>query len=75
MTARKKIEDKVMKAQHFLQVSSEIIGKHRHRSDVTRTTSNYLQICVASINNQLNAASYLLSQSEVETKSAVLNTV
>jgi len=64
-----------MKAQHFLQVSSEIIGKHRHRSDVTRTTSTYLQICVASINNQLNAASYLLGHSEVETKSTVLNTV
>jgi hypothetical protein len=46
MTARKKIEEKVMKAQQFLQVSSEIIGKHRHRSDVTRTTSTYLQICV-----------------------------
>ena len=66
MTARKKIEEKVMKAQQFLQVSSEIIGKHRHRSDVTRTTSTYLQICVASINNQLNAASYLLGHSEAE---------
>ncbi|HYY31697.1 MAG TPA: hypothetical protein VE860_27380 [Chthoniobacterales bacterium] len=31
-----------MKARHYLQVSSAIIGKHRHRSDVTgMTTSIY----------------------------------
>ncbi len=36
-----------MKAWHFLQVSSEIIGKHRYRSDVTRmTSSSDLQIAV-----------------------------
>jgi hypothetical protein len=41
-----------MKAWHFLQVSSEIIGKHRHRSDVTRMTSSTdLQIAVTSTTN------------------------
>ena len=29
-------EKKLMKVQHFLQASSLIIGKRRHRSDVTR---------------------------------------
>jgi hypothetical protein len=30
-------EKNLMKVQHFLQASSLIIGKRRHRSDVTRT--------------------------------------
>jgi hypothetical protein len=30
MTTRKEIKEKLMKARHYLQVSSEIIGKHRY---------------------------------------------
>jgi hypothetical protein len=30
MTARKELKKKLMKARHYLQVSSEIIGKHRY---------------------------------------------
>jgi hypothetical protein len=30
MTARKEFREKLMKARHYLQVSSEIIGKHRY---------------------------------------------
>jgi hypothetical protein len=30
MTARKEIKERLMKARHYLQVSSEIIGKHRY---------------------------------------------
>jgi hypothetical protein len=30
-------EKKLVKVQHFLQASSLIMGKRRHRSDVTRT--------------------------------------
>jgi len=29
------MQNNPMKAQHFLQISSAIIGKHRHRSGVT----------------------------------------
>jgi hypothetical protein len=48
-----------MKACHYLQVSSAIIGKHRHRSDVTgMTTSTHRQIDVASTSYQPNAAGY-----------------
>jgi hypothetical protein len=34
----------LMKAQHFLQISSAIIGKHRHRSDVTVNESVHLSL-------------------------------
>jgi hypothetical protein len=34
-------EKKLMKVQHFLQASSLIIGKRRHRSDVTRTLGKH----------------------------------
>jgi hypothetical protein len=58
-----------MKAWHFLQVSSEIIRKHCHRSDVTRMTSSTdLQIAVTSTTNESNVPSYLLDHSEVQTK-------
>jgi hypothetical protein len=41
-TARQDIKKNLMKVYHYLQVSSAIIGKHRHRSDVTgMTTSIY----------------------------------
>jgi hypothetical protein len=30
MTARKEIKERLMKARHYLQVSSGIIGKHRY---------------------------------------------
>jgi hypothetical protein len=51
----------LMKARHFLQVSSEIIGKRRHRSDVTRMTSSTdLQIAVTSTANGSNAPRQLL---------------
>src|SRR5258708_19503910 len=35
-----------MKAQHFLQISSAIIGKHRHRSDVT--VNEYIHLSLTS---------------------------
>jgi len=40
MTARKKIKEKLMKAkaQHYSQVSSEIIAKHRHPDNKIRPT-------------------------------------
>ena len=50
-----------MKIWHFLQVSSEIIGKQRYRSNATTLDSSTdLQIVVASTANQANAPSYLL---------------
>jgi hypothetical protein len=50
-----------MKVWHFLQVSSEIIGKQRYRTNVTTLASSIdLQIVVASTTNQANAPSYLL---------------
>jgi hypothetical protein len=65
------IKKNLMKARHFLQVSSEIIGKHRHRSDVTgMTSSTDLQIAATSTTNQAKAPSYLLGYSEAETMSA-----
>ena len=36
----------LMKAQHFLQISSAIIGKHRHRSDVT--VNEYINLSLKS---------------------------
>jgi len=30
MTARKEFKEKLMKARHYLEVSSEIIGKYRY---------------------------------------------
>ena len=38
MPYKPEIKKNFMKAWHFLQVSSEIIAKHRHRSDVTGMT-------------------------------------
>jgi hypothetical protein len=68
------IKKNLMKARHFLQVSSEIIGKHRHRSDVTGMTSSAdLQIAATSTTNQPKAPSYLLGHSEAETMSAPRN--
>jgi hypothetical protein len=40
MAYKPEIKKNFMKAWHFLQVSSEIIAKHRHRSDVTGMTTS-----------------------------------
>jgi hypothetical protein len=54
-TPRQDIKKNLMKAWHFLHVSSAIIGKHRQRSDVTGiTTSSHHQISVASTSYQPN---------------------
>ena len=54
-TPRQDIKKNLMKAWHFLHVSSAIIGKHRQRSDVTGiTTSSHRQIGVASTSYQPN---------------------
>jgi hypothetical protein len=62
-----------MKVWHFLQVSSEIIGKQRYRSNATaRASSTDLQIAVSSTTNQANATSCLLGHTRAKAKRVML---
>ena len=56
MTAQKEFKEKLMKARHYLQVSSEIIGKHRY-SDKKIRPHYHLELN----NHENNGSSQLLA--------------
>jgi len=58
-----------MKVWHFLQVSSEVIGKQRYRSNATAMASSTdLQLAVSSTTNEANVPSCLLGHSGTRTE-------
>ena len=66
-------KNSLMKVWHFLQVSSEIIGKQRYRSNLTAMASSAdLQIAVSLTTKQASAPSYFLGHSRARTERVIL---